>query len=110
MSHPLLDAYAKAEKSILDHVGYEHGWAVYPIDDLTDYPWAIHENELYYWNEDFLLYTAPMLYINGKNKICKGSELSLVVMDTQTDGNVFLGILDNNKYCTTMPEEVLTQI
>jgi len=112
-----LDRFFEARAAIFTHVGYVEDWCVLPIDDSRDQFWAIDEHErewvkfspkreaIAYWiaghddeygpygNECYenAIYTQRHL----KKWVYRGAELTLVVVDTQTDGNKFLQIFRN---------------
>lgn len=112
-----LDRFFEARAAIFTHVGYVEDWRVLPIDDSRDQFWAVdtHEREwvkfspkreaIAYWlaehddeygpygNECYenVIYTQRHL----KKWVYRGAELTLVVVDTQTDGNKFLQIFRN---------------
>lgn len=109
MSHPLFDAFDVARKALHDHVGYVEDWRVLPEDDATQYFWqldgeddgsyvrfALTEEELsddsenYYSNE---IYTQRHL----PKWVYRGAELTMIVVDTHTDGNQFLQFFSNDK-------------
>jgi hypothetical protein len=106
----LVDTYKAAERAILQHCGYEHGWAVYPLQDQRGQFWGIHGGCCYHSpkHEVIAAVIAEMDYpeeydrdlyssvIRGRPGVYRGAEFTLVCEDTQTDGNVFLSIYQND--------------
>lgn len=109
-----VDRLFEARAAIFAHVGYVEDWRVLPIDDSRDQFWAVDEHErawvkfspkreaLAYWLADHddeygpygndlyenVIYTQRHL----PKWVYRGAELTLVVADTQTDGNKYLQI------------------
>jgi hypothetical protein len=113
----LVDRFFEARAAIFAHVGYDENWRVLPIDDSRDDFWAVDENEhawvkfspkreaLVSWlvgpDGEFRDY-SDVLYENRiytqrhlSKWVYRGAELTLVVVDTQTDGNKLLRIFRN---------------
>ena len=106
----LLDNYITLQKQIFEYFGYEENWCVLPIDDATDYYWRLDgegpgtvyfadtvedledkdESGNYYSNE---IYTQRHL----PKWVYRGKDYTMIVVDTQTDGNKLLSIFDNSK-------------
>ncbi|MGD9157205.1 MAG: hypothetical protein PVG39_02240 [Desulfobacteraceae bacterium] len=100
----LTEKYESAKRELYEHVGFVEGWSVFPISDRIDMVW--HENGVsvkyaenmeefnsdgdYYVDE---IYT-PRFY---KKWVYRGAELTLIIVDTHTDGNKFFAIFSNNK-------------
>ena len=101
-----LDDYSASRKQILDYFGCVESWQVLPFDDARDYYWRLEgegpgrvyfadsEAELdgqygnYYINEIYTYYHLPKW-------IYRGAEYTMVVVDTQTDGNKLLKVFTN---------------
>lgn len=111
----IVDSFFDAREAIFDHVGYVEDWRVLPIDDSRDDFWAVdkHDREwvkyspsreaLAYWleHDDFGPH-GDKLYENAiytqrhlPKWVYRGEELTLVVADTQTDGNQYLQLFRN---------------
>lgn len=104
----LLDRYFDLQSQIYEYFGYEEDWVVIPIATETNVFWyldgegpgSVHfaetEEELieqdgnYFVNE---IYTQRFL----SQWVYRGKDYTMVVVDTQTDGNKFLQIFDNKK-------------
>lgn len=112
-----VDRYFEEREAIFAHVGYVEDWRVLPLDDSRKMFWAVdeHENEwvkfspereaLRYWlqeHEDEYGPYGDKLYENAiytqrhlPKWVYRGTELTLVVVDTQTDFNCFLQLFRN---------------
>lgn len=104
----LLTDYFEIQSKIFEFFGYEENWRVFPLSDSRDYFWRLEgegpgtvhfadtEEELetedgnYYTNE---IYTQW----NLKKWVYRGDGFTMVCVDTQTDGNMFLQVFDNAK-------------
>lgn len=116
--HEKIDTYHKLEKEIFEHVGYKHDWSVFPIDDSREMFWHVDPTEQrqvrfakteealqklegeFYENE---IYT----YYHLKKWVYRGKEITLIVVDTHTDGNKYVQIFDNTKERPWVDEESL---
>lgn len=109
--------YFEARAAIFAHVGYVEDWRVLPIDDSRAQFWAVdvHEREwvrfspsreaLTYWlgeHDDEYGPYANVLYSNEiytlrhlPKWVYRGTELTLIVADTQTDCNQCLQLFRN---------------
>lgn len=113
----VVDHFFEVRAAIFAHVGYVENWRVLPLDDSRNQFWAVDENEhawvkfspkreaLVSWlvgpDGEFRDY-SDVLYENRvytqrhlSKWVLRGAELTLVVVDTQTDGNKFLRIFRN---------------
>lgn len=107
----LLKEYFQLQKQIYSYFGYVEDWAVIPLDDQTDQYWVlcqepdgsgivmfysepitqeVLDSGLFYCNR---IYTQQFL----PKWIYKGSEHTMVCIDTQTDGNKFLAVFSNDR-------------
>ena len=106
----MIDDYFKLQEKIYKYFGYQEDWVVIPIDDRREYYWYLPEggSEVSYWkskelakNKDFTdkdgyideIYTQRFL----PKWVYKAKEMTMIVVDTHTDGNKFLAIYDNSK-------------
>lgn len=115
----LLSTYFDLQEQIFAYFGYREDWVKIPLDDRTDANWILlqepdgsghviyHESEL---TPEFLdsgefyhdtIYTQRFL----PKWVYVGVEYTMVVVDTHTDGNKFLGIYDNTKRVTPSAEQ-----
>lgn len=119
----LLEEYFKLQKQIYDHFDYVENWKVIPLSDDTEYFWHLEEfaegngtlhfaesrenlrkiiENNYQWNDEGInsddyytneIYTQRFL----EKWVYRAEDYTMVCVDTQTDGNKFLSILDNAK-------------
>jgi hypothetical protein len=108
-----IDNYFAARKAIFDHVKYRERWRDMPFEDSREQFWAITDRKskvkfspdraaLDHWltHDDYGEY-GDKVFENeisdhaGESGIYRGVEVTLVVADTNTDGNVFLQIFRN---------------
>lgn len=99
----LLDDYFDLKRQIYEFFGYEDGWRSLPLDaELESFwglncrygvRWADSEEELqrqdYYGGEIY----AP----SGSTGIWPKDEYTLMAVDTNCDGNIFLIVFSNSK-------------
>lgn len=100
-----LDDYFAAEKKVHEYFGYEGHWHTYPLDDKRDCFWCINGNEVLF-DDDEECFKDPdlgpqysdVIISNDEKRLiyCKG-KYTMMVVDTQCDGNKFLAIFDNSK-------------
>ena len=101
----LMNQFNQAKEALYDHVGFKEDWVVYSIDDQTEMYWKIVDNETIRFRE-----TIEQLNSNGnyyENEIYtqrfypkwvyRGKDLTMIIVDTHTDGNKFFAVFDNNK-------------
>lgn len=87
------------QKEIFDYFGYEECWYVYPIEDRTGYFWGYSdydEGVAFSETNEFDLSKTYEDYIMGQYP---KDDFTLIVVDTQCDGNKFAAIFDNTKFC-----------
>lgn len=110
----LLKQYFEIQEKIYNYFEYEENWKVIPLNDDTSMYWRVeNDSEINYADkpsdllEDFdegnyypmEIYTQRFL-----NKyIYRGEDYTMIVVDTHTDGNKFLSILDNKKEIKEKP-------
>lgn len=117
-----VDRFFEAREAIFEHVGYRESWRVFPIDDSRELFWAVDAQEcawvrfspnrdaLVYWlstgddednnpHDDELyenaIYNAIYTQRHLTKWVYRGADLTLVVVDTRTDGNKFLRLFRN---------------
>ena len=105
----LLDDYFDLQKEIYDYFGYTENWVAIPLEDATEYYWfmpndncvrfsetkdKLHNEEAgeYYENQ---IYTQRFL----SKWVYLGENYTMICVDTRTDGNKFLMVVDNKKEC-----------
>lgn len=104
----ILDNYFGARQELFKYFNYVEDWRVLPIDDCRDYFWrlegtgpgAVHfaETEEELENEEGNYFINEIYTQRHLNKwVYRAEEYTMVVVDTNVDGNKFLSIFDNNK-------------
>ncbi len=113
-----LDEYFKLQQTIYDLFEYQEQWRVYPLDDMRDAWWSIEGNDVY-WSEKKENHQKFIDQQNDINDISdddvysgeikrsrhletsiyedKDKKFTMIIVDTNTDFNVFLMIFDNAK-------------
>lgn len=101
--------YFSLQKEIYDYFGYEEDYVVFPIDVSTDYWWALTEPDEVAGTVIFSeakedVETGDPNYSNIvyyqrflPKAVYRGVDYTMIVVDTNTDGNKFLQIFDNAK-------------
>lgn len=114
----VMDRFLEARKELFAHVGYVEDWCVFPVDDSRDQFWTVDKTErewvkfspkreaLLYWleeHDDEYGDYAKVLYQNAiytqrflPKWVYRGAELTMIVVDTQTDGNKFVQFFRND--------------
>lgn len=106
-----LDEYFKLQKEIYDYFGYKEDWVVIPIEDSREYFWELKQEldgsgEVSFWENKLNVgkFTKTDGYSNSiytqrflSKWVYVGKDYTMIVVDTQTDGNKFLSIFDNKK-------------
>ena len=101
----LLKDYFKLEKEIKNYFGYVEQWKAIPLSDETDMYWFIANNQCVYSDEPIslekMLEVGPhySFVLYGKQSIYRKDDYTMLVVDTNTDFNIFLMIFDNEKEC-----------
>ena len=100
----MLDDYFRLEKEIYAYFGYIEKWTVYPISDSRNCYWRLSENEgsIWYANKvsEFAYYGERLVlrdFRTGKPCVYRGDSYTMVIVDIQADGNIFMEIFANNK-------------
>ena|SRR5882762_716555 len=108
-----LDEYFKLQKTIYDLFHYKEAWGVYPLDDMREVYWSVEYDKVY-WSEkkenhqQLIDQEYEIDDIPGGD-VCSGEirddaiyedkdkKFTMIVVDTNTDFNVFLMIFDNDR-------------
>lgn len=103
----LLDLYLDTQKEIYKYFGYEESWQVFPIDDSRNQFWRVdevgREVEFADTKEELLeqrgnYYTNEVYhYYHLEKPVYRGKDYTMIVVDTNSDGNRFLQIFSNRK-------------
>jgi len=100
----LIEKFNTAKQALYDHVGFVEDWVVYAIDDRTDMVWredgteVKFANDINNFNSDGIYYVDEIYTQRFYQKwVFRGDELTMIIVDTHTDGNRFFAIFSNDK-------------
>lgn len=105
----LLKQYFKLQKEIYDYFGFEEGWVVIPLEDSTNYFWHLGLDSeggggtVYYAEKKQNLFdgegysSAIFTYVGVEKYVYRAADYTMILIDTQTDGNKFCSVFDNSK-------------
>ena len=97
--------YNNALQKLYDRVGFKEDWVVYPIDDRTEMFWKIsaQNGEVLYGNKTDVINETGNHYVDEiytqrfyDKWIYHGEELTMIFVDTHTDGNRFFAFFRND--------------
>ncbi len=101
----LIQDFNKAKQALYDHVGFVEDYVVYAIEDRTEMVWKIEDDFSVIFSE-----TKDKIYSDGdyykdviytqrfyEKHVFRGAQLTMIIVDTQTDGNKFFVFFDNDK-------------
>lgn len=104
----ILNKYSDLRQQLFDYFGYVEDWRVLPIDDARGYYWSLsgegHGDEVRFAKSEENLFdgTEDDGYSNEiytqrhlPKWVYRGTDYTMVVVDTHTDGNRFLQIFEN---------------
>ena len=109
-----LTDYMKLQKEIFEYFKFTPDWVVPPIDDRREFWWHLNEGDI----KDSVFYAATETdledkeadnyYVNDiytqrfyRRWVYRGSDYTMIMVDTHVDGNKFLAIFDNAKEIRT---------
>ena len=105
-----LDAYFKLQGEIYKAVGYEENWRVFPLDDQRGCHWMIVGDRTVAWSpgpftlasiETGDVYSGEIYTQRHLSKwVYRGDGITMVIVDTQTDGNILAMVFDDANECT----------
>jgi len=102
----LIADFEEAKQALYDHVGFTEDWVVYAIKNRTEMVWTINESEKHvrfagdkekldsdgdYYEDE--IYTQRFY----SKWVYRGEKLTMIMVDTHTDGNRFFAFYDNKK-------------
>lgn len=114
-----LESYFKLQNEIFDYFGYVEDRVVIPIDSQTDMYWFLNTKEdsvadevvFAKVEEDFL---TGKHYVHEIYKqrflpkwVYRGEDYTMIVVNTNVDGNKFLQIFDNSKELTGTERDLI---
>lgn len=100
----IIELYQQAKQALYDHVGFIEDWTTYPIANYTDSVWYVTDDELVFadTHEELLseqgnCYSGPINKDRFYSKwVYEGSEFTMVMWDSQTDGMDYLAFFRND--------------
>jgi hypothetical protein len=101
----LLEEYNNALEALYKHVDFTPDWVVYPIDDRTTMYWQILNKDTVKFAETIEAFNSDGDYYSDEiycqrfydQWVYRGEELTMIFVDTHTDGNKFFAIFANDK-------------
>lgn len=99
----MIDDYFNLQQKIYDHFGYEEDWVVIPMDDSRQYFWRLCDDSVEFADtEDELGNECGNYHVNDIYRqrflpkfVYEADDMTMIVVDTHTDGNKFLQIFSN---------------
>lgn len=101
LRHALAE-HARLDKVIREFFGYVENWRFAPIDDRTNMHWMVIREKLAFRGNPFTIDNIDMGSSSSAlivGRILRGSGFAMVEVDTQSDGNRFLFVLDEALEC-----------
>jgi len=99
-----MQMFDNAKELLYNHVGFVEDWTVYAIDNRMSMYWQIIEGEVKFaetmksFNSDGDYYLDEIYTQRFYEKhVFRGSQLTMIIVDTHTDGNKFFAFFDNDK-------------
>ena len=108
-----IDKYFELGHEILEEFNYVENWKVFPLNDCRHFYWMLTDRKVFFqddrpgdtpqyeddpqdWMYEFELYTYGSLS-GTESSVYQTEDLTLILVDTNTDDNKFLSIFDNSK-------------
>lgn len=105
-----INEYMRNRSAILDAFGFNEQWHDYPIWDERDSFWffdgreeIFHADSVADFSDDMKYYSSYIVRSRDGTMIYSKDGLSMMIVDTQTDGNIVLSIRDDLKRLTENP-------
>ena len=100
----LIKNFNTAKQALYDHVEFREDWVIYAIEDNTNMFWEINNDEVIFaetmekFNSDGDYYQCDIYTQRFYDKhVYRGADLTMIFVDTQTDGNKFFAFFQNDK-------------
>lgn len=99
----LLDDYFALQTQIYEHFGYQEEWRIFPLDDSRELFWRIIEDRSVHFSDDEEGVDEPeyseeiYTYRHLPNWVYRADDYTMIVCNTQCDGNILLRVFDNAK-------------
>lgn len=104
MPNQLLQTYNRALEALYAHVGFIEDWVVFPIEDRSEMYWQIIDSEVVRWAGTKKKFTSgnyheELIYQQKfyEKWVYEGKDLTMIMVDTQTDGNIFFAFYSNDR-------------
>lgn len=110
----LIAEYFELQEKIYDYFGYQEDWCVIPLSDKTEMYWMLEQrpdgsgyvvsSPIPFTRESIESGDAIYMDVIYMQRflprwVYPGDEVTMVCVDTKTDGNRFLMLLDTTKQC-----------
>ena len=96
----LIEQYHEAEEELHERFGFLKRWRAFPIDNLTELYWFDDGDRVYYSDVVFTeesIKDGHQLYTATLNDKHQKDGFTMILGDTESDGNIFLMIFDDLK-------------
>lgn len=100
----LMKNFDDAKQALYDHVGFVEDWTVYAIENRIDMFWRVDNGSVKFartmkeFNSDGDYYKNEIYTQRFYDKhIYRGTGLTMIFVDTHTDGNKFFAFYHNSK-------------
>jgi hypothetical protein len=103
-----LTDFFSLQKEIHGYFGYQEDWVTIPLQDNTEFYWSLRERDIRYHEtpltKEFIEggghYSAIVYRQRFLTKwVYRTDDYTMICADTQTDGNKYLMVFDNQKEC-----------
>jgi len=114
----MIGTYFSLQEEIYKYFRYAEDWRVFPIVDRCEYYWSLYLKEREYKDGETIqtAQNGSVVYSEAEDiemsdyyedeiyhqrflpkAVYVGEEYTMIVVDTHTDGNIFLAVYDNSK-------------
>ena len=100
----IIDKYNDSLQKLYDYFGFVEDWVVFPIDDRREFYWHIVDGQVLFYDtleayqnddENHMYSDEVMNHCFYKKSVYEGKDMTMIIVDTHTDGNKFLAIYNN---------------
>lgn len=123
----IIESYFKSLKRLETMFKYTEDWSIFPWADYREYYWFIekgreikhlwyngYDGKMIFWNsieevdQENIWYEHDIYTQRHLPKwVYESKEYTMVLVDTKSDGNKLLAVLDNKKKFDILPKEVI---
>ncbi|WP_226035699.1 hypothetical protein [Aquibacillus saliphilus] len=103
----IISKFFNQQQEIYDYFGFVEDWVVLPFDDRRGFAWKLTGSEVSFGRREDIINDTGNQYVDSIYKqrfydkwVYVGEDYTMVMVDTQTDGNRFLAIFDNDRRIT----------